>query len=123
MLNKSSLLLFAGVLLFCQAGQAVPAKQATNYVEFYVNGDCHQDDCIALFKDSIANDQPLIVSMNLDALAPHESETYRKITFSFKDLKTAPYSDIMQKVSSLGYQVVSYAIHDTHTGKDIIIPH
>ena len=61
--------------------------------------------------------------MDLVALAPHQTTEYKTVIITFNDIKAAPYAQVMQKISELGYEVRSYVIHDLRSGKDIIVPH
>jgi len=102
---------------------AASVAKPSNYVVFNIKGDCHQEDCIAALKDSLAAQQPAIISIEALSLAERQIVDYKTVTITFKDLSNAPYAEVMQKIAGLGYNVVSYAIHDLHTGHDVIIPH
>lgn len=120
------IILMASFLLGIDVEEAhAKANAPANYVVFYAKGDCHQEDCIALLKDSLVDDQgqPEFLSLDATSLAAHQTVDYKEIKITFKDIKSAPYADVMQKIAALGYHVVSYAIHDLHTGHDVIIPH
>ncbi len=122
-MKKPLVLIALGALLLSCIDANAAAPQRNNYVVFNVLGDCQQEDCIALVKDSLQNLQYSIVSMDVASLAPHQTTEYKTVTITFKDITNAPYAQVMQKIAEAGYRVISYVIHDTHTGKDVIIPH
>lgn len=112
-----------GALLLSCINAEAAAPTRSNYVIFSILGDCHQEDCIALLKDSLQSLRYSIVSIDVASLAPHQTSEYKTVTITFTDIKTAPYGQVMQKIADLGYRVISYVIHDTRGGKDVIVPH
>lgn len=121
---KKSFALMAFALSLLPAMNAVSAPlPKNNFVVFNVQGDCQQEDCMNLMRLSLRSVQYAITSEEMASLAQHQTNYYKTITLSFTDLKTAPYAQVMEKIASLGYTVVSYVIHDTHTGRDVIVPH
>src|SRR5262245_7244256 len=112
----------AALLFSATAAQAFP-KGMPNYVEFHVRGDCGLEDCIAAYREAVAGLSAPLYYLDLTALGPHQKVDYKVVKITFRDLKTAPYGPVMQKFADLGYQVISYIIHDLRSGKDVIIPH
>jgi hypothetical protein len=77
----------------------------TNYVIFYAQGDCHQEDCISAVYNVLSS-LPGVVKIDASSLASHHVDGYRQV------------------IASQGYNVISYVIHDTHIPhQDVIIPH
>jgi hypothetical protein len=114
--------LFIAMLLHGSVSHAAYVY-TTNYVVFYVEGDCGAEDCISVVYSALSS-IPGIVKIDAAPLASHQTASYKTVTVSFANLKDAPFELVMKAIAKQGYQVVSYVIHDTHTPhKDVIIPH